>query len=161
LNGDAPWLPPLLCLTDCDGDWVRYLEAVYAAFRADFVEVTPELGGRRCRLRHPELIEGKEGTFWHIISEGLIEESRLPDLRRCERIRWPRRIIESVGTDRVFCWRYRRKGDRRISIAIAGFSYLVVLVDRGSYTLLLTAFPVEKARRREKLRREYEANCSC
>ncbi|MNH30689.1 hypothetical protein D3C79_909980 [compost metagenome] len=40
--------------------------------------------------RHP-VIQGKEATFWHMISEGNDEAERLPDLRRCERIRWPRR----------------------------------------------------------------------
>ena len=161
MNGVPAWLPPLLCLPDCEGDWERYLEAVYQVFRADFVESAPQLAGRRCGLRHPELIEGKEGTFWHIISEGLVEAERLPDLRRCERIRWPRAMIESVGTGRVRGWRYRRNGDRRISIALDDFAYLIVLVDRSSYVLLLTAFRVERDRRREKLRREYENSLKC
>jgi hypothetical protein len=161
MNGRPAWLPSLLCLPDCEGDWERYLDVVYQAFRRDFVDTSPELAGRRCGLRHPELIDGREGTFWHIISEGLVEEERLPDLRRCERVRWPRPMIESVGMERIRCWRYRRNGDRRISIALADFAYLVVLVDRSSYVLLLTAFPVEKERRREKLRKEYEDSHKC
>lgn len=152
------WLPARVCLPECGGDWNLYLDVIYRAFRTDFVDTAPLMSGARCGLRHPELIEGKEGTFWHIISEGLTEEERIPDLRRCERIRWPRPMIESHGSNRIRCWRYRRNGDRRISIALQDFTYLLVLVDRGSYVLLLTAFPVEMERRREKLRREYESS---
>lgn len=155
------WLPALVCLPECGGDWDRYLGAIYRVFRTDFVDTTPAMAGIRCGLRHPELIEGKEGTFWHIISEGLTEDERIPDLRRCERIRWPRPIVESAGSDRIRCWRYKRNGDRRISIALEDFTYLLILVDRRSYVLLLTAFPVESRRRRERLRKEYETSPKC
>jgi hypothetical protein len=155
------WLPALVRLSHCGGDWERYLELIYQAFRTDFVETKPSMAGIRCGLRHPEMVEGRENTFWHIISEGLTEAERIPDLRRCERIRWPRPVIESVGSNRIRCWRYKRNRDRRISIALEDFTYLVVLVDRRSYVLLLTAFPVEGERRREKLRREYEASPKC
>jgi hypothetical protein len=52
-----------MLLTDHDGDWDSYLDAVYGAFRADFVVGRPRMAGIPCGLRHPELIEGKEGTF--------------------------------------------------------------------------------------------------
>jgi hypothetical protein len=161
VNGIPAWLPPLVCLPEYGGDWDRYLEAIYQAFRTDFVGTAPAMAGKRCGLRHPELIEGKEGTFWHIITEGLVEEERIPDLRKCERIRWPRPVIESVGTDRIRCWRYKRNGDSRITIALEDFTYILVLTDRKSYVLLLTAFPIERERRREKLRKEYEASTKC
>lgn len=38
------------------------------------------------------MADGKEATFWHMIQEGRIEEDRTPDIRRCERIRWPKPI---------------------------------------------------------------------
>lgn len=155
------WLPALTRLSEHGGDWNRYLAAVYEVFRTDFVDSSPAMAGKRCGLRHPELVEGKEGTFWHIITEGKIEGERLPDLRRCERIRWPRPVIESVGKGEIRCWHSRRDGDRRIIIALEDFSYLIILTNRKSYVLLLTAFPVEREKRRDKLRREYEASPKC
>lgn len=85
------WLPALILLDDYRGDWQRYLEAVYAAFVEDFVHTRPAsfLGKRFALKRHP-LRQGREATFWHFTTEGQVEDARLPDLRRCERIRWPR-----------------------------------------------------------------------
>jgi hypothetical protein len=84
------WLPELVTLQDYGGDWVRYLEAIYGHFRQDLVLTPPAYPGRRFALKRHPLVQGKEATFWHLISEGRVEADRLPDLRRCERIRWPR-----------------------------------------------------------------------
>jgi hypothetical protein len=102
------------------------------------------------------VVKGKEATFWHIISEGEVESERLPDLRRCERIRWPRAIIDTSNFGFVKCWKTNRKGDERIALALEDFSYVVVLADRGEFVLLWTAYYVEQEHRRQKLRKEYE-----
>lgn len=104
--------------------------------------------------RHP-IIEGKEATFWHIISEGAIENERLPDLRRCERIRWPRPMIEAITTGYVKYWKNMRGKEERIVIALEDFSYVVVLADRGDYILLWTAYCVEQEHTRRKLKNEF------
>lgn len=50
-----------------------------------------------------------------------------------------------------------RPGDKgRIVIALADFTYIVVLADRGKYVILWTAYCVEQEHRRGKLRKEYE-----
>jgi hypothetical protein len=105
--------------------------------------------------RHP-LYQGKEATFWHIISEGEDEANRLPNFRRCERIKWPRCLIDAVATNRVRCWKQVRKGDHRVAIATSDFGYLVILAERSDYVLLWTAYPVERKHEREKLRRQFE-----
>lgn len=54
-------------------------------------------------------------------------------------------------------WRSERAGDKdRVVIALADFSYVVVLADRGEYVILWTAYCVEHEHRRGKLRKEYE-----
>jgi hypothetical protein len=53
-------------------------------------------------------------------------------------------------------WRSERQGDQRIVIALADFSYVVVLADRREYVLLWTAYCVEHEHRRAKLRKECE-----
>ena len=146
------WLPPLMEFNDYGGDWKVYLEAIYAAFRKDFVASKPSFRGRRLGLkRHPEY-DGKEATFWHMISEGSVEEERTPDFRRCERIRWPRPLIEHETEPEVLVWtESRASNDDRIHIYLPDERYLVVLADRGNYILPWTAFYIEH----EKGHRKY------
>jgi len=98
--------------------------------------------------------------FWHLIQEGQIEEERTPDLRRCERIGWIRAVIENEADPRVKVWENERLKDRgpdRRVILWLDEEFLVVLGDRRTYWLLLTAYTTDRANRIEKLRREYEA----
>lgn len=150
------WLPPLLLMEDHEGDWDSYLEALYEVFARDFVRSRPPFRGRPLNLKRHPISLGKEATFWHFISEGKDEESREIDLRRCERIPWPRPIIEAVDAGRVKCWSNSRGGETRHVLAVEDFSFVVVLADRGSFILPWTAYYVEHEHRRKKLRREYE-----
>lgn len=156
-DASPEWLPALMTLNEHDGNWNRYIDHVYAAFTDDFLKAaSPTFEGRRCGCKRYPLIRGKVATFWHLVSEGAEEDERLPDLRRCERIRWPRAIIERPPQGDVRVWRSVRGGDKRIVIAVHDFSYVVVLADRGEYVLIWTAYCVEKEHRRAKLRKECE-----
>lgn len=156
------WLPDLICLEDAGGDWNAYLELVYQAFVADFVRAKPRWPGKRVAMkRYPEY-QGKSATFWHMISEGGIEDERLPDLRRCERIRWPRPIMEAFPDqepaqgDRIVWWRNQRGREQRIVLALVDFSYVMIVSEREDFVLPWTAYNVEQTHRRNKLQREYE-----
>jgi hypothetical protein len=155
------WLPKLLLLEDYAGDWEKYLEAIYEAFALDFMVGKIPYPEKRFSLKRHPMIQGKEATFWHIISEGKEESERTPDIRRCERIRWPLAMIENIGTDRVRVWHQQRQNkrdsqERRIAVSLPDFSYLMILADRGDFVLLWTAFLIEQKSQQEKLRREYE-----
>lgn len=149
-------LPPLVLLEDFGNNWEAYFEAIYLYFCRDFVTSKPNFENKRFALKRYPLQKGKEATFWHLISEGEVEVERLPDLRRCERIRWPRPMIEAIKTGKVKWWRNVRKAETRILIALEDFSYLVVLADRGEYVMLWTAYCVEYDHRRRKLQDEYK-----
>ncbi|HVB24345.1 MAG TPA: hypothetical protein VNG51_20575 [Ktedonobacteraceae bacterium] len=155
-------LPPLICMEDYEHSWNRYLNVLYYFFCQDFVTSKPFFEGKRFALKRHPMIKNKEATFWHIISEGQVEDERLLDLRRCERICWPRPIIEAVtnGRIKVKWWKNKRGTEERILIALEDFSYLVVLADRGEYIMLWTAYCVKTGHYREKLRKEYEAYVS-
>jgi len=154
---DRPeWLPPLVLLRDCGGDWTAYLDIIYACFKQDFVDSKPVFEGLRLGLKRHPLTHGKEATFWHMIQEGAIEDERIPDLRRCERIRWPRPIIEHVRAPAVKAWSNQRKGEKRICLWLEHEDYLVILADRGDYILPWTAYLVEQPHRKRKLLKEYE-----
>lgn len=158
---DMPeWLPPLMELREFGGDWSAYFEAVYAAFQRDFVHGKPVFRGRRLGLKRHPLSEGKEATFWHMISEGENEGERLPDLRRWERIRWPKPVIEHDQEPEVKVWWNERKREKRICLWFEQENYLVILADRGDYILPWTAYLVEQPHRQRKLQKEYEAWCT-
>lgn len=150
------WLPPLVPFGDCGGDWPRYLEILYGYFCRDFVNDKPSFQGVRLALKRYPVIQGKEATFWHFISEGDDEAERLPDMRRCERIRWPRPVIEQADGVVVKIWREPRGGETRIHLWVESASYLVVLAERKGYLLPWTAYPVERDHQKVKLRKRWE-----
>ena len=153
---DVPdWLPELVLIEDYDGDWNRYVEAIYACFKADFLDKPIQYRGIRLGLkRHPE-VQGKAVTFWHIVSEGPVEAERLPDFRRCERIRWPRPIIENSTDSCIKVWENERRGERRLCLWLEDAEYLVVLAIRNGYYLLWTTYYVTQQKQKDKLQREY------
>jgi hypothetical protein len=157
MSGTPAWLPVLMTLSDADGDWPSYLAAIYARFIQDFITTKPTYPARRFAIKRHPLILDKEATFWHLISEGQDEAERTPDMRRCERICWPRAMLDHLDSGEVLVWENRRRDEVRVLIALPDFSYVVVLADRGEYILLWTAYPVEQPHRRRKLQQEYEA----
>jgi hypothetical protein len=151
------WLPPLVLFTDYSGNWNHYVEALYGYFKQDFVDSSPSFRGTRLVLKRHPMKHGKEATFWHLISEGKVEDERVPNPRRCERIRWPRPIIEYADDPVMKVWENKRKHEKRICIWFEDVEYLVVLAIRKGYILLWTAYPVTRLHRKRKLQKEYEA----
>jgi hypothetical protein len=151
------WLPELVRLSSYRNDFGRFLDAVYAFFRADFVESRPSFRGERLSLKRHPLVQGKEYTFWHMVSEGSDEATRQPDVPRCERIRWPRPVIEHSTAPALRVWGNVRNGERRVCLWLVANEYLVVLARRKGYLLPWTAYPVTRSHRKAKLKREYEA----
>jgi len=151
------WLPDLVLLENYNGDWEKYLEIIYGYFVKDFVKSKPKYRGIKLALKKHPMIEGKEATFWHLISKGKEEKERMPDLRRCERIRWPRPIIEHCKDPVLKVWQNIRKGDTRILLWFDKVEYIVVLSERKGYLLLWTAYMVKKNHQKRKLQKEYEA----
>ncbi len=81
--------PDLIRLSDYDGDWGAYIDAVYAAYIAELVSLKLAFLGKPLRFKHDPATDGKGFAFWHAVSEATqtkLEEDRIPDLRRCERI---------------------------------------------------------------------------
>jgi len=161
MSNPPDWLPPLVLLQEYDGDWKRYIEAVYDCFKVDFIDSKPRFRNKTIRLKRYPLLDGKEATFWHITSEGKQEDKRVPDFRRCERIRWPRPIIEHYNDDSVRCWsniraNARRRNERRIVLWFYDEDYVVVLAARRRYMLLWAAYYVSWGHTRRKLLKDYE-----
>lgn len=148
-------LPPITSLEEYQGDWTAYLNAIYDFFISDFVKQKTRFDGRPIEIKKHPLINGKEATFWHLITEGSVEAERLPDLRRCETIRWPKPIIDNCRCSQVRLWENKRGVDSRICMCFGDWEYLVVLAKRTGYILLWTAYPITKEHTRKKLIKEY------
>lgn len=113
--------------------------------------------------RHPEQ-DGRCKTFWHIVSEGWDESSRTINQARLDRVCWARHLIDEYclvaaggSSTRIVWWKNVRRGESRVIIALADFSYIVVVAEREGYVLLWTAYPVERTHKRKKLRAEHDA----
>ena len=158
MSNQPAWLPALVRFQDYGSDWERYVNALYRFFTQDFVVNRAEFRGIRIGLKRMPIVDGKEATFWHLISEGPLEADRLPDLRRCERIRWPRPVIDHAEENAIKVWETTRKGDTRICLWLESNEYLVILARRRGYILLWTAFPVTLPHRKAALQKEYEAH---
>lgn len=152
------WLPKLILFSEYGNEWGKYEIALYTFFCQDFVDSKPVFQGTKVSVKRFPLTKGKEVTFWHLLSEGDVEEDRLPDLRRCERIRWPRPIIDNSDdqTCGIKIWENTRRGEKRICIWLEQHDYLVVLAKRNNYVLFWTAYPVVQSHRKKKLQKEYE-----
>lgn len=151
------WLPDIIELENYDNDWNTYFEAVYKVFEHDFVRTKPFFRGKQLVLkRYPEY-QGKSATFWHMISEGKVEDERTPDLRRCERIGWPSPIITNSTDTEVRCWKNSRKGKTRIVLWVLQEDYVVILDERKNYLIPWTAYLLKYANTRRKMEKEYMA----
>lgn len=158
------WLPDLMLFEAYSGNWEIYLEELYKAFTNDFINAPPRWPNKRVGVkRHPEHA-GKSATFWHIISTGESEQDRIPDFRRCERIKWPRPLMDEYSdnhaangcANRIIWWQNERKGETRYLLSPLDFSYVFVVADRGEFVLPWTAYYVEHTSRRRKYQKEYE-----
>jgi hypothetical protein len=149
--------PDLLPLTVYGGDWVAYEAELYRIFMADLAKGRVRFGGLRVACRRNPETEGKWASFWHLVQEGPVEDDRLPDLRRCERIRWVRWVIENaVEHAEIDIWQNTRKTEVNTLLWFRE-EYLVVLGQRQDYWLLRTAYCTEEDLRIFKLRKERDA----
>lgn len=149
-------LPELIYLDDFGGDFNSFEKAVYSIFRRDFIQTKPSYSGQQVALKIYPVINGREGTYYHITHAGSDEQNREPDLRRMERIGYPRPIIDNSGNKDLKIWRNKRRNRERILILHEIEKYLVVLEDRGDFILFWTAYYIEYPNRIRRLVKEHD-----
>ncbi len=151
-------LPELITLKEFKGDFDAFLEAVYQIFKAEYLDNRPVFRGLPLRLKDIPFVNGKEATFWHMITTGEIEADRKYDSKRMERIRWSPKMINESEHPYLKVWcNSRQRGQESVLIWHEGEKFLVVLRDRGNYLLPWTAYPVYYRNMEKKLMKEYEA----
>jgi len=148
-------LPDLILLEDYNNNWEQYIETIYRIFNQDIKSNQFKYKGKRISLKKHPCYKGKEKSFWHLTSLGDIEEERMPDIRRCERICWIRYIIDNRSKDFIKERKNIRNNKINICLALESFDYIVILGQRKDYFVLLSAYPIEHSWRRNKFEKEY------
>lgn len=160
------WLPELIRLEDFEGndnDYEAYFNVLYDVFKNDFINNTPSCRGKNVILFSNGMSLGKDNNFWHIITKKEYRNTtdlnkRPPYIRRCERIRWPRAIIENVPNQHIYVWNELDSNSVNVRehLWLRNFDYIVVLVDKKSYYFFLTAYYVDSEHARQNLQRRYD-----
>ena len=158
------WIPELEYY-DNYFSWGEYQEALYSIFRNDFIDNHPYFKGKQVNIRKHPIEYGKEEAFFHVTCQDYQKDgNRVPDLRRCERIRWVRAFIEHYHCDSTLCdacdgvkiWEEPCHGKKRVHILLPEERYMVVLEPRKSYCLLITAFYLDHEHTLAKKLKHYE-----
>jgi hypothetical protein len=153
------WLPDPLQYSDFNGEWDRFLATVYQIFERDFKKSNPKY--QDYPVTYDSRIEdGKEAVFWHMTCRYYPgTRGREMDLRRCERIPWPRPMIEHSTDTSLSVWKNERKKpsrprQTRVLIWLENLDYIVVLAERPKEMILVTAYCIDIKSQKEKLKKE-------
>lgn len=152
-------LPDIICLHDYEGNYNKYIDAIYEIFHNDFVRNKPFFRGKRLGLKHYPEYQGRAYTFYHMTHSGSDEQNRQPDMRRCERIPYAKPTIEKCDAWEIKVWTQERNGKKRICIWLElpqDIDYIVILDDRDTFILPWTAFVLQYPHEKRKKQREYD-----
>jgi len=161
-------LPPLV---EWDGQaktWKKYVEDVFAIFYEDFIKTQPRFHECWVRCYQQPIHDGKEGGFWHCVTfdgeNRKREKDRIPDLRRCERIRWPRFVIENRGADAIHIDYWTKihttaRGSKNRHYLWLQEEYVVILEEsirpgRSTVFYLITAYLTDQKHTMERFTKE-------
>lgn len=127
------------------GDAKLYKEALYFVFQRDFLSGNLQFKGKNVDIIHEKFFEGKERSFWHIISEGNEDVDRDLNTERCASLPWAKPLIEDDSN----CEKYRiwvklhdKSKRNRYYIWCTEVNYMVILEDRDTHFKLITAYNV-------------------
>lgn len=159
---DCKWLPSLEPYST-EKQWSEYEGFIYSIFYNDFIKTHPCFDNKKVNVRHHPKEYGKEEAFFHLTCQDYLKDcDRVPDFRRCERIRWVRKFIENYdcaeGCEEcsgIKVWDKPFKNNYRTHILFEEEKYIVVLEKRDNYCLLITAFYFNRNHTLEKKLKEY------
>lgn len=159
---DCEWLPSLIPYDG--GEWEVYEAILYQIFKKDFIVNSPYYKNNKVVIRKHPMFQSKEEAFFHITcKEDKTTNDRVPDLRRCERIKWVKAFIDNAECD-IGCsecegikvWDKPYNNTVRTHILFEEQKYMVVLEKRIDYVLLITAFYLDYEHQLRKKVQEYK-----
>lgn len=145
------WLPPIIPLSDFGGNWNSYQKELYKIFLNDFIINKPIFENKTVEVRINPKENGYEHAFIHLTCESRDSHTdlndRVPDLRRCERLPWNRKIIENyrcnyncLNCKKISYYEEIYKNTVRIVLIFEDVRFKVILERRKKYILLITGY---------------------
>ena len=129
-----------------NGNAIKYIDRLYEDFYREFVETPIYYKGRKILMEDTLSKDGKLDRFWHLISEGEIEELREPIPERAKRLHWIYDIITSDDCqnecDNFYYYEYVDKNKTTAYLICVQLKYLIVLRKMKYVYYLKTAFPI-------------------
>jgi len=139
-------------------DFTDYQNKLYTLFEDNYINNNIYFNGIKIIFKSHPQVNSKSETFWHITSTKDSSGNRLPDFARYHTIMWIKYITDICVTNASICskiWMKKQNGRNRVLIMCDSINYLVVLEDRKSYYLFVTAYPVNRSHTKNKLLNEY------
>ena len=141
--------PPELMTWD-GSDWQGYEDEIYTVYLKTVAHAKLRFRGEPVKVQFRPESKQKGYGFWHLISEApdqsnRNEDDRVPDLRRCERVRWVAWCIENANEPEFSWWENERWNQPHVVIWAEAHDYAVILAKRiteegFSFYLLKTAY---------------------
>ena len=145
-------LPPILDFNDFDNDWDKYKDELYLQFVNDFITKKTEYDKLKVSIRSNPKENNYEHGFIHLTTIKSPDSSndvndRIPDLRRCERLKWVKILIENYpcikkcnNCNGIQYYEEYYKNNIRINLVLPEAKFKVVLEKRSNYYLLITGY---------------------
>jgi hypothetical protein len=151
-------IPSLIKLSDFNGDYQTFEHEVYNIYKHDFIDNDIYFKGIKVHEKFMPSYKEMSGTFWHIVATENESGEKETDLRRYERIRYPRFLLVDCmnSCSKKLIWENKRGRNHRVLIYCEEIRYLVVLDKRKDKYIFWTAYPVNRKHTREKLLKEYK-----
>ena len=145
-------------VTNTFNDYSEYEDAVYQEYLKSFSNKNFTFNGKKIVEKKHPMIAGKSGTFWHIISSGDDEASKLPDFNRYETVGWAGFILEYCldNCTSKLVWEVKKHTKTRVHIYCPEIEYVVVLDKREDFYIFWTAFPVKYQHTKQRFMKEYK-----
>ena len=155
------WLPDPIMYSDYGGDFQRFIDDIHSEFCNDFVRSGIQFRNKNINIKM-ENINGKEETFWKVISEKFNTPQECIDFRRCELIKWIGAIILNADSspDIVIYKVKRRKkshSEMRTVLWLEKVDFKVILREHHTHFFLVSAHKSEWEHTRENQENERDS----
>jgi hypothetical protein len=148
------WLPPLIEVNPWGNET---FDKLYAIFEADFKAKQPSIEGTAIWF-FPETEDEKERIFWHLTHRDDKElGTRLPDLRRCERLCWVYVMIENCNHPDILFWDFLESdGSTHTYIWLRDHDFVVILKKyKDGRRRLVTSYFVDEPGKKKTFESKY------
>lgn len=152
---NSEWLPKPADLSLWEEDFDSLIENLYQIYTNDFIQYPPTFRSAPVGRKRYPLLDNKDTTFWHIISQGE-EPQREVIKERCRCLPWIKPVILNEKEDIIKVWPVKRKQEIRYNLLLENENFLVVLAKRNHYYIIWTAYPVYKHTKIKLLKRYHE-----